>query len=78
MFRNWNVDLTKMTPDEQFEYMADSAREQRRYEIAKAVLAGFAALDHETWQTSFISTANATKSAVEWADALLAELEKQS
>lgn len=53
-----------------------SLKDQRRYEIAKAVLAGFAGLDYSKWGTSFDSAGDTAKCAVQWADALLAELEK--
>ncbi len=53
------------------------ARSVRRYEIAKAVLAGFAALPETEFASSFDGEIDiAANSAVRWADALLAELEK--
>lgn len=60
-------------PDTEALNSAKIIREQRRYEIAKAVLAGFAA-DFDGDSTPHGS--NAAEQAVRWADALLAELER--
>lgn len=48
-------------------------KEHRRYEIAKAVMAGFATWDNVS---ECITIQNHAKTAIEWADALLEELEK--
>jgi len=50
---------------------AEERREQRRYEIARDVCAGFAARP-DSWPASNVTG----QLAVEWADALLAELDK--
>ncbi len=53
--------------------MADR-REQRRYEIAKVVLAGL--VSSETEGNDYYPTSTAATRAVELADALIAELER--